>query len=137
MKKDASLTRILLHAFFLISLNLFSSILALLIVQVFGVNSSTLLQSGIAIFLNFIVYLLIFGLMKGIDAKIMRIDDFQMLAIILISSMALLPVIYLPMNYLIKGYWVGIDQLFEIWPYQLVVNGLCVIMNFFVLSKRK
>ena len=67
----------------------------------------------------------------------MRIDDRSMLIIVLLASLAFMPFLYFPLNYMIKGYWVDLKQIYSIWPYQFAVNGVCLIMNFFVLTKKK
>lgn len=75
--------------------------------------------------------------MFNVQKEIMEIDDFFMLATILMISLALLPAIFYPLHYLTQGYWSSFDNLLATWPFQIVVNGLCLIMNYFIFSNRK
>lgn len=101
------------------------------------IDAGEMAQSGIALLINLMIYLLIYWLMRGIGAMIMQIDDFSMLAIILLSSLALFPAVFYPLHFLIKGAWSSFDDILSVWPFQFIVNGLCLVLNYFVLSKRK
>ncbi len=125
----------LLHATFLIALNLFSVNAVFILSHVLSIHMGTIVQAISAILFNVAGYYLIFRLMASLGIKVMKIDDFSMLAIILLTSLALLPAIYYPLHYTIQGYWNSFDFFVEFWPYQLIVNGLCVVMNFFILIK--
>jgi hypothetical protein len=137
MQKQSAILRILLHAFFLISVNLFSVAAAVLAIYLMKTDAGEMAQSGIALLINLMIYLLIYWLMRGIGAMIMQIDDFSMLAIILLSSLALFPAVFYPLHFLIKGAWSSFDDILSVWPFQFIVNGLCLVLNYFVLSKRK
>lgn len=137
MKKQSSLLRILLHGLFLISANLFSVMAAFAIVQVSGIDVDKIVQSSIALIVNVGIYLAVFKLMDGVQKDVMRIDNFSMFAIILLISLALLPSIFYPMHYLTRGVWSSFDNLLVTWPFQLIVNGLCLVINYFIFSKQK
>jgi hypothetical protein len=137
MQKQSAILRILLHAFFLISVNLFSVTAAVLVMYLMKIDGGEMTQSGIALLMNLMIYLLIYKLMNGIQAMIMQIDDFSMLAIILLSSLALFPALFYPLHFLIKGTWSNFDDILSVWPFQFIVNGLCLVINNFILSKRK
>ena len=137
MNKQSSLLHILLHGFFLISANLFSVMVAFVIVQVALLNEERIVQSSLALVINIGIYWLVYKVMSRIQEEIMRIDNFSMFAIILLVSLALLPAIFYPMNYLAQGYWSPFDNLLVTWPFQLVVNGLCLVMNYYLLQSEK
>lgn len=137
MNKQSSLLRILLHGFFLISANLFSVMVAFVIVQVALLNEERIVQSSLALVINIGIYWLVYKVMSRIQEEIMRIDNFSMFAIILLVSLALLPAIFYPMHYLAQGYWSPFDNLLVTWPFQLVVNGLCLVMNYYLLQSEK
>ena len=137
MKSWSSLLRILLHGFFLVSANLFSIMVAFVIIQFFSSGPDKILQSSIALVINLGVYLVVFKLMNGIQREIMKIDDFSMFAIILLISLALLPSVFYPLHFLMQGNWSSVDNLLATWPYQLIVNGLCLVLNYFIFSRRK
>ncbi len=136
MNKRFSILRILLHGFFLISANLFSLIVAFAIIQFFSTDTDKVIQSFIALIINVGIYIIVFKLMNGIQEEIMRIDDFSMFAIIFLVSLSLLPAIFYPMHYLTQGYWSSFDNLLAMWPYQMIVNGLCLVINFFILKRK-
>ena len=137
MNKRSSLLRILLHGFFLISANLFSVMVAFVLVQVALLNEEKIIQSSLALVINIGIYWLVYKVMSRIQEEIMRIDNFSMFAIILLVSLALLPAIFYPMHYLAQGYWSPFDNLLVTWPFQLVVNGLCLVMNYYLLQSEK
>lgn len=137
MNKWSSLLRILLHSFFLISANLFSVMVAFVIVQVAVIDEEKIIQSSLALVINIGVYWLVYKIMHGIQEDVMKIDDYSMFAIILLVSLALLPTIFYPMHYLTQGYWSSFDNLLTTWPFQLIVNGLCLVLNFFIISTPK
>ncbi len=137
MNKWSSLLRILLHSFFLISANLFSVMVAFVVVQVAVIDEEKIIQSSLALVINIGVYWLVYKIMHGIQEDVMKIDDFSMFAIILLISLALLPTIFYPMHYLTQGYWSSFDNLLTTWPFQLIVNGLCLVLNFFIISTPK
>jgi hypothetical protein len=136
MQKQSAILRILLHAFFLISVNLFSVAAAVLAIYLMKTDAGEMAQSGIALLINLMIYLLIYWLMRGIGAMIMQIDDFSMLAIILLSSLALFPAVFYPLHFLIKGAWSSFDDILSVWPFQFIVNGLCLVGNYFILSRK-
>ncbi len=137
MNKWSSLLRILLHSFFLISANLFSVMVAFVVVQVAVIDEEKIIQSSLALVINIGVYCLVYKIMHGIQEDVMKIDDYSMFAIILLVSLALLPTIFYPMHYLTQGYWSSFDNLLTTWPFQLIVNGLCLVLNFFIISTPK
>lgn len=126
--------RIVLHGFFLISLNLFALMSAVIIMIIWGIQQGEWLRSVLALSVDLGIYILVFKVMAGIEKSLMQIDDFNMFAFILIASLALFPTIYYPMQYMIKGEWVNFNQILEIWPFQLIVNGLCLIVNYFFID---
>jgi hypothetical protein len=136
MQKQSAILRILLHAFFLISVNIFSVTAAVLVMYLMKIDGGEMTQSGIALLINLMIYLLIYKLMNGIGAMIMQIDDFSMLAIILLSSLALFPAVFYPLHFLIKGAWSSFDDILNVWPFQFIVNGLCLVGNYFILSRK-
>ncbi|MCG8308196.1 MAG: hypothetical protein MI975_12445 [Cytophagales bacterium] len=131
-----SILRILLHGFFLISANLFSIMVAFAAVKIWALPPGKLFQGSFALITNTVVYLMVYKLMSGIQREIMEIDDFSMFVIVLLVSMALLPAIFYPIHYLAQGYWSSFDNLLATWPFQLIVNGICLVMNYFILGKR-
>lgn len=137
MKSWSSLLRILLHGFFLVSANLFSIMLAFVIIQSFLEEPDKIIQSSIALIINLLVYLVVFKLMNGVQKELMRIDNYSMFAIILLISLALLPSVFYPLHFLTQGYWSSVDNLLAMWPYQIIVNGLCLVLNFYILSGKK
>ena len=136
MKERSSILRILLHAFFLIAANLFSVMTAFAMVQIFVADADKFLQSSIALIVNVGVYMAVYMLMNRIQSDIMKIENFSMFAIILLISLALLPSIFYPMYYLIQGKWSSFDNLLVTWPFQLVVNGICLVINYYIIGKR-
>lgn len=98
-------------------------------------NGTELLQSAVAMLVNFTIYTLVYWMMRGIEKEIIHINDFSMLAIILISSLALFPVVFYPIHFMIKGYWSSFENILAIWPFQLFVNGLCLVANYFIFGR--
>lgn len=137
MNKRFSLLRIMLHGFFLISVNLFSIMAAFAIIQISSAGTDKILQASIALVINIGVYLTVFRLMSGIQKEIMKIDNFSMFVVILLISLALLPAVFYPLHYLKQSYWSSFDNLLATWPFQLIVNGLCLVLNFFILRSKK
>jgi len=128
--------RIVLHGFFLISLNLFALVSAVIIMIFVGIQQGEWFQAGIALIVDLGLYYLVFKLMAGIQKTVMQIDDFTMLAIILMASLALFPSIFYPLQYLMKGEWVNFSKILEIWPFQFIVNGLCLVFNYFFYDSK-
>ena len=137
MNQRISLLRILLHGFFMVSVNLFSIMVAFSFVQITSLGADRLIQGSVALIINVIIYLVVYKLMYRVQKEIMEIDNPFMLAVILMISLALLPAIFYPLHYLTQGYWSSFDNLLATWPFQIVVNGLCLIMNYFIFSSRK
>ena len=137
MKSWSSLLRILLHGFFLVSVNLFSIMTAFVIIQFFSSVPDKILQASIALLINLGVYLVVFKLMNGVQKEIMKIDNFSMFAILMLISLALLTSVFYPLHFLTQGYWSSVNNLLAIWPYQLIVNGLCLVLNFYILRSKK
>ena len=135
MREQSSVLRILLHGFFLISTNLFSAMTAFALVQILAIDADRILQSTIALFINIGVYLAVYKLISRIQKDVMKIDNFSMFAIILLVSLALLPSIFYPMHYLTRGEWSSFNNLLMIWPFQIIVNGICLVFNFFIFRK--
>ncbi|MCK5705690.1 MAG: hypothetical protein KAI29_31290, partial [Cyclobacteriaceae bacterium] len=128
---------VLLHGVFLVSANMFSAIVSFVVVQVLTLPSDRIIQSSIALIINLGIYFAVYKLMFGVQKEIMKIDNFSMFAILLLISMALLPSIFYPLHFLTQGYWSSVDNLLAIWPYQLIVNGLCLVLNFYILRSKK
>lgn len=126
----------LLHAAFLVVLNLFSHNFFVIASHIVSLHSGPIIQSVLTMLSNVAIYAGVFHLMSVIDKEMMNIADFSMLAILLLTSMALLPVFYYPLHYSISGSWNNFNFFLEFWPYQLIVNGLCLVMNFFLLNRK-
>lgn len=135
MKNHITVLHIFLHGFFLISGNLFSLIVAVAILQIASTNSTLVAQFIIALIINLGIYLLVYKLMKGIQKEIMEINDYFMFLTTLLISLALLPVVLNPLHYMSSGKWSTFDVFLATWPFQFVVNGLCLIFNYFILQK--
>ena len=110
---------------------------AFAIVQIIAIDAEKILQSSIALIINIGVYLAVYKLMNGIQKEVMKIDNFSMFAIILLVSLALLPSVFYPMHYLTQSKWSSFDNLIVTLPFQLIVNGICLVFNYFIFSKRK
>lgn len=137
MNKKISILRILLHGFFLVSANLFSVAIAFVVVQISSLPSDPIIQGSVALLVNLIVYILVYKIMIGVQKSIMQIDDFSMLSTIFLVSLALLPAVFYPLHFITQGNWSSFDNLLAIWPFQMIVNGLCLILNYFIISKKK
>ncbi len=135
MDKRSSLLPILLHGFFLVSVNLFSVMVAFVIIMGFSSGDDKIVHASLALILNVIVYLAVYSLMNQVEPAIMKINNWSMLMAILMVSLAILPIVYYPVFYFIHGDWSPFDNLMAIWPYQVIVNGLCLVLNFFVVGK--
>ncbi len=128
--------RIVLHAVFLIALNLFSLISGVITTIFLSNFQNDLAQSGIALIFNIAFYLLIFKFMTGIQKEVMHIDNLSMLVIMLISSLVLFPVVFIPLQYMISGNWQSLEIVWKISPFLLITNGLCLLINFYFLTDR-
>lgn len=137
MKNRLEILSVLLHGVFLVSANMFSAIVSFVVVQGLTLPSDRIIQSSIALIINLGIYFAVYKLMFGVQKEIMKIDGFSMFAILLLISLALLPAIFHPFYYLTHGHWSSLDNLFTIWPFQLIVNGLCLVLNYYILSKQK
>lgn len=137
MKKKISILRILLHGFFLVSANLFSVAIAFVVVQISSLPSDRIIQGSIALLVNLIVYVIVYKIMNGVQKSIMEVDDFSMLSTVFLVSLALLPAVFYPLHFITQGNWSSFENLLAIWPFQMIVNGLCLILNYFIFSKRK
>lgn len=136
MKPAQKVLPILLHGFFMISVNLFSAMAAVLFLHLVHLSSTRWMEASIALVINVVVYFGVYKLMKNIEPRILRLDDVLMLLMVLVMSLALLPTVYYPMYYLMHGGWSSLDNLWSIWPYQVMANGICLILNFYVLSAK-
>ncbi len=135
--KYTSILSVLLHGFFLVSLNLFSIMTAIVIIQISSISNEKIIQSSIALLINVGVYFLVYKLMHGIQKELMEIEKISMLVTILLISFALLPMLFYPVDFLMSGSWSSIHKLMTTWPYQMIANGLCLISNYFIFSKTK
>lgn len=131
-----SVLSILLHGLFLVSLNLFSVIVAFAAMQTLYGQSDRLAQGIIALLVSFFIYFVVFRFMFGIQKEIMQIDNYTVLIIVLLVSLALLPAVFYPLHFLTQGTWSSIDNLYATWPFQLIVNGFCLFFNFHILSEK-
>jgi hypothetical protein len=136
MKTGITILGILLHGFFLVAVSLFSLAIALAMLQITSLPPNKLIQSGIALSVNLAIYVLVFALIKQIQRELIEVRDFAMLSTIFVISLALLPVVFNPLNYAARGNWSTFDSLLAIWPYQMLANGLCLALNFFIFTKR-
>ena len=123
--------RIVLHAVFLIALNLFSLISGVIITVFISSFQNEMAQSGIALICNVIFYFLIFKFMMGIEKEVMHIDNLLMLVVMLVSSIVLFPVVFIPLQYMISGAWQSLEIAMNIWPFLLIANGLCLFLNYY------
>ncbi len=124
-----------MHGFFLVALNLFSIVFSIIVFRSVSFTEGGLVHGASLVMINLVIYLLVLWLMRGLHSDIMDVDDFSMLAGILVISLALLPVFYHPLYYLIKGYWSSLDNLIMVWSFQIVVNGLSLLLNRYWLNK--
>jgi hypothetical protein len=129
--------RTLLHAFFIISLNIFSMAGGMVIIHLLEADAGNYVQPAIVVVLNLLIYWAVFRFMHGIEPKIMHLPDFSTMGIILLTSLALLPIIFYPLYFfLVKNQWSPLNNLLSIWPYMLILNALCILMNRFLLSAK-
>lgn len=110
---------------------------AVVILHFAKANGSQMLQSAVALVVNVGVYSLVFWLMYGIQKDLMQIRDFSMLTIILISSLALFPLVFYPIHFMVKGHWSSFDNILSIWSFQVLVNGICLVANYFIFGRMK
>jgi hypothetical protein len=89
-----------------------------------------------ALIINGSVYILIFKLMSGIQKDIMKVGGMIMLFIILLISLILFPAIFYPIHFLIKGEGPDFTIILKHWSFQVLVNGMCLFLNFTLLSKK-
>ena len=137
MNKKTDILRMLLHGFFLVSTNLLSVMAAFVAVKVFSIPTDKIIQGSIALFINVIIYVVVFKIMNGIQKELMSLDNFSMMITVLLISLALLPAVFYPLHYLTQGYWSSFDNLLATWPYQLLVNGICLVLNYFIFPAKK
>ena len=135
MQTGNMILRILLHSFFLISSNLFSVIAAFAIMQVSGLEDNKLVQGSIALVDNVLIDFLVYRLMSVVQKELMQLDGTSMLVAVAMISLALMPAVFYPMHFLIRGEWSTFDNLLAIWPFQLIINGFCLVLNYFVLDR--
>ncbi len=135
MSRGRTLLRILMHGFFLVVLNLFSIVFSIIVFRSVSFTEGGILHGVTLVTINLVIYLLVLLLMKGMKTDVMDVDDFSMLAGILMISLALLPVFYHPMFYLVKGYWSSFGNLTLVWSFQIVANGLSLVFNRYWLNK--
>jgi uncharacterized membrane protein YjfL (UPF0719 family) len=136
MKNNNPVLGILLHGFFLVSVNLFSLAGAFALLHISSIPSDKLIQASIALCVNLVVYMIVYSLMKAVQKELIEITDFAMLSTVFLISLALMPVIFYPLHFAARGSWSTFDNLLAIWPFQMLVNGLCLVLNFFVLSRK-
>lgn len=110
---------------------------AFVAVQILSIPSDKLVQGSIALAINLLIYTLVFKIMNGIQKELMRLENISMMITVLLISLALLPAIFYPLHYLTQGYWSSFDNLLSTWPFQLLLNALCVVLNYFFLSRKK
>lgn len=137
MSKKTDILRILLHGFFLVSTNLFSVMAAFVAVKMLSLPTERIIQSSIALVINVIIYIVVFRIMAGIQKGIMGLDNFSMMITVLLISLALLPAVFYPLHYLTQGYWSSFNNLMATWPFQLLVNGICLVLNYFIFSTKE
>ncbi len=136
MDKKSPLLRILLHGFFMVSVNLFSVMVAFAIAVIFSLGNGEIVHATLALVLNLVVYLTVYSLMRSVESGIMRIDSWSMLMAILMISLAMLPAVYYPIYYFTHGGWSSFDNLITTWPFQIIVNSICLVLNFFIVGKK-
>lgn len=134
-KRNGSVLGVLLHGIFLVSLNLFSVMLALVFSKTGFLGMEQVFHSVAALIVNIAIYVLVYRIMRGFSTEIMLIENLSAFMVILGISLALLPVIFFPMHYMTHGSAGSFNQLMKVWPYQLIVNGLCLFLNYFIFSK--
>lgn len=137
MSKKTDILRILLHGFFLVSTNLFSVMATFVAVKMLSLPTERIIQSSIALVINVIIYIVVFRIMAGIQKGIMGLDNFSMMITVLLISLALLPAVFYPLHYLTQGYWSSFNNLMATWPFQLLVNGICLVLNYFIFSTKE
>ncbi len=136
-RKKYDVVSMIMHGFFLTSLNLFAILLSFTLFVVFNPSNQLIFQAFTALFLNIALYYMVYFMMKRLGSSLMMIPDLGMLLATIGISLALLPVVFFPLSYLSQGYWISVDNLFVVWPYQLMANGICLIISFFVLKNKK
>ena len=102
-----------------------------------GKNNNEWMQLSLALFVDVSIYYLVFRLMFGIQKEVMQIDDFTMLVIILICSLALFPIVFYPLNYLTQTEWSSFDEILKFWPFHLLATGICLLLNYFIITKSR
>ena len=136
MRKSITVLGVLLHGFFLVSVNLFSLAVAFAVVQIASLPPNKLLQSGVALSVNLIIYYLVYRLMKQVQKELIVIEDFAMFATVFLISLALMPAFFYPLHFATRGSWSTFDNILAIWPFQILANGLCLVFNFYILSRK-
>ena len=128
--------RILMHGFFLTSLNLFSAAIAFLIHKLLGMPINYVSSSIITTVACLTVYVLIFVLMRRIQPTIMQLDNMTMGIAILVFSILLQPALIHPIVLFFSetGYnsisFVGELML------PLIINTCCLLVNHFISKPR-
>jgi len=135
-QKSNTILRVLMHGFFLTSLNLFSGSIAFFVLKLSGISITYAASGIIAAIACLLVYFLIFKLMSNIQPVVMRIDHFSMGIAILIFSIILQPALIFPLtSFISESENQSINLLYELVLPALTNTG-CLLANHFFLKPR-
>ncbi|MDZ7608487.1 MAG: hypothetical protein U5K79_23530 [Cyclobacteriaceae bacterium] len=132
--KSNTFLRVLMHGFFLTSLNLFSGSIAFLVLKLSGISINYAASGILAAVTCLGVYFLIHKLMSHIQPSVMKIDHLTMGIAIFVFSLILQPALIHPLTTL----FVESEDQPLILLYELilpaVINSACLLMNHFLLK---
>lgn len=127
--------KILLHGMFLTVLDLCAVVFSAVLLMIIGINASGIVyQMVVAIAVGLLLYFAIYYFIRSGGYDIMQLEDLKMLVVVLVISMALLPAIYYPLHYVTHGYWSSFHSMLVNWPFQFMVNSICLAGNFYFIK---
>lgn len=135
MKIRLSIFSILLHGFFIVAANLFSIAIAFALIQIASLSAGKLMQSLIALSINIVIYIGVFKIMRAVQRELIEINDIAKMTTVYLISLAMLPAAFYPMYFLTQGHWSTFENVLAVWPFQIVANGICLLLNYSIVKK--
>lgn len=133
--KSSTILRVLMHGFFLTSLNLFSGATTFLILHLAGIKTGIEAVGIIALILFIGFYVGVFYLMRRIQPEILKIDSLGMGFFILLFSMMLQPALIHPIMSFVRGAGFNAPTYFSELIIPAIMNVGSLVLNRFFLNR--
>ena len=123
-----ALLRIIIHGFVLSATNILSIIVAFGVYKMLKVPHQLLVQIPVAIALSISIFLVWMLLVRIPLFKFISIQTVKEFSWIFLASLALGPIIFIPLHHASQGYWTGSGNIIALFQFQLPVNVLVILV---------